>query len=213
MSNVARFLWPPLIIMVAALLSRRWPDAMRRGSHLFAAINGVALLCIIATGWLPRTVPVAAIHRWLPHGLLILDWIVIAFAIGEILARFRKRPLAAAVRVFGLLVLLGLLFLASITGYLGPSYGRLEPMTFRRFQILHYCVWPAIGVALVIWWCVGTGERLSTSRRRWLRLSVRGLIVLVLVIGTELGWVVHGARVERDAVAAIQRQSGSVHYH
>ena len=39
-------------------------------------------------------------------------------------------------------------------------------------------------------------------------------IVLVLVIGAELGWIVHGhqAQVQRDAVAAIQKVGGSVYY-
>jgi hypothetical protein len=152
MSNTVRFLWFPAVIMAAVLLSRRWPDAMRRDSRLLAAINGVALLCIIATGWLPRIAPVGAIHRWLPHGLFIVDWTAIPFAIGEILVRFRMRPVAAAARVAGLLMFLGVLFLSSITGYLGPSYGPIDPMNFRRFQILHYGVFPAFGIALVIWW-------------------------------------------------------------
>ena len=48
--------------------------------------------------------------------------------------------------------------------------------------------------------------------RRFLRLSVRGLIVLVLVIGAGLGWIVHQAHVQRDAVAAIKNAGGSVKY-
>ena len=30
----------------------------------------------------------------------------------------------------------------------------------------------------------------SKSRRRWVRISVRGLMVLIVVIGAGLGWVV-----------------------
>ena len=101
MSNTFRFLWFPAVIVATVLLSRRWPEAMRRDSRLLAAINGVAVLCLIATGLLPRIAPVAAIHRWLPHGLLIVDWTAIPFAIGEILVRFRARPLAAAARSRG----------------------------------------------------------------------------------------------------------------
>jgi hypothetical protein len=48
--------------------------------------------------------------------------------------------------------------------------------------------------------------------RRYLRLSVRGLIVLVLAIGAGLGWIVHEAHVQRDAVAAIRKAGGSVTY-
>jgi internalin A len=55
----------------------------------------------------------------------------------------------------------------------------------------------------------------SRPWRSYLRFSMRGLIVLVLVIGAELGWIVHQARqahVQRDAVAAIQKAGGSVYY-
>jgi hypothetical protein len=41
--------------------------------------------------------------------------------------------------------------------------------------------------------------------RRWkrcLRLSVRGLIIVVLVMGAGFGWLAHSAWVQRDAVAA-----------
>jgi hypothetical protein len=47
-------------------------------------------------------------------------------------------------------------------------------------------------------------ETLSITRRQWLRISVRGMIVLVLLIGVGLGWFIHSARTQRDAVAAIE---------
>ena len=52
------------------------------------------------------------------------------------------------------------------------------------------------------------------SRPWWsyLRWSVRGLLVLVLVIGSGLGWIVHQAHVQRDAVAAIRNAGGVVLY-
>lgn len=50
-------------------------------------------------------------------------------------------------------------------------------------------------------------------RRRLVpRLSVRGFLVLVLILGGWLGWVVRSARVQRAAVAAIHRAGGSVRY-
>ena len=58
-------------------------------------------------------------------------------------------------------------------------------------------------------------DRPSPRLRRWrprLRLSVRGLMVLVLVLGGGFGWVVHRARVQREAVAAIKRAGGEVSY-
>jgi hypothetical protein len=52
------------------------------------------------------------------------------------------------------------------------------------------------------------------SRPWWgyVQFSVRGLIVLVLAIGGGLGWIIRGARVQREAVAAIQKAGGSVWY-
>jgi hypothetical protein len=48
--------------------------------------------------------------------------------------------------------------------------------------------------------------------RRLLRFSVRGLIVLVLVIGAGLGWLVHLAHIQRDAVQAVRNVGGTVSY-
>jgi hypothetical protein len=50
------------------------------------------------------------------------------------------------------------------------------------------------------------------TRRRYLRVSLRSLVVLILVIGGYLGWIVHTARVQRDAVAAIRKLEGTVRY-
>jgi Leucine rich repeat/Leucine Rich repeat len=48
--------------------------------------------------------------------------------------------------------------------------------------------------------------------RKYLRFSVRALIVLVLVIGLAVGWIVRSAQVQRDAVAAIAKAGGAVGY-
>ena len=40
--------------------------------------------------------------------------------------------------------------------------------------------------------------------RKYLRFSVRGLIVIVLVVGGCLGWIVRSARIQHEAVAAIE---------
>ena len=55
----------------------------------------------------------------------------------------------------------------------------------------------------------------SVSRpwRRYLRFSVRGLIVFVLVIGVGLGWIVRSAHIQRDAVAAITKAGGLTFYN
>jgi hypothetical protein len=48
--------------------------------------------------------------------------------------------------------------------------------------------------------------------RRFLRFSMRGLIVLVLVIGGWLGWIVRSARIQREAVATIRKADGEISY-
>ncbi|MGO9464777.1 MAG: hypothetical protein ACLQVF_11580 [Isosphaeraceae bacterium] len=50
-----------------------------------------------------------------------------------------------------------------------------------------------------------------SSRRRFV-LSLRALLILVLVLGAWLGWFVRNARIQHDAVAAVQRAGGSVAY-
>ena len=54
-------------------------------------------------------------------------------------------------------------------------------------------------------------QALQENRRRWFRLSVRGLLVLVLVFASGMGWIVRQANVQRDAVAAIDKV-GETHY-
>ena len=52
-------------------------------------------------------------------------------------------------------------------------------------------------------------EPASRSARRYLRMSVRGTIVLVLAVGGLLGWIVRSAAIQRDAVAASGRVRSS----
>ena len=52
-------------------------------------------------------------------------------------------------------------------------------------------------------------KRVSPPRRRFLRFSVRGMIVVVLLIGGWLGWFVWSARTQRQAVAAIEKTDGN----
>jgi hypothetical protein len=50
------------------------------------------------------------------------------------------------------------------------------------------------------------------SRGPYVRMSVRGLMALVLIVGGGLGWIVHEAQVQRNAVAAVKKAGGSVVY-
>ena len=54
----------------------------------------------------------------------------------------------------------------------------------------------------------------SVSRRWWarLRFSIRGQIVGILIVSGCLGWLVNGARTQREAVAAIEKAGGWVRY-
>ena len=54
---------------------------------------------------------------------------------------------------------------------------------------------------------------ISRPWRRFLRFSVRGLIVSVLIIGGSLGWMAHAARIQREAVAAVERAGGTIRYN
>ena len=48
--------------------------------------------------------------------------------------------------------------------------------------------------------------------RRYLRFSVRGLLLLVLLIGGWLGWLAQTARTQREAVAAVLKVHGAIRY-
>ena len=58
-------------------------------------------------------------------------------------------------------------------------------------------------------------DQANPNSRPWRtsrRFSVRGMIVVVLVMGCWLGWIIRSARIQREAVLAIQRAGGSVMY-
>ena len=55
-------------------------------------------------------------------------------------------------------------------------------------------------------------DRVSRPWQRFLRFSVRGLILIVIVLGAGLGWIVRQAHIQRDAVAAIKKAGGTVSY-
>jgi hypothetical protein len=49
-------------------------------------------------------------------------------------------------------------------------------------------------------------------RRGWAAISLRGLLVLVLAVALRLGWADHRARQQREAVDAVRKFGGFVHY-
>ncbi len=110
-------------------------------------------MCILLSGLAVHGSSLGVVtHRWLSHGLLILAWNAIPLAIGVNLAWARAHPIVRAGRCLGLLLLLGGLFVASFTGYLGLSHGPIDALSLARFRVLHYGQCPSVSIALVVWW-------------------------------------------------------------
>jgi hypothetical protein len=154
-SEAIAILWFPAVVAAALLLAWRWSIAMRRLSLCLAYAVGATLLCIAITGLGHSSRPTATAHQWLSHGLLIFAWNAIPLAIGVTLVGARARPVAASVRSVGLLLLLGVLFVATFTGYLRPSHGPIDAMSLNRFRLLHYGGCPSLSFALVVGWYYG----------------------------------------------------------
>jgi hypothetical protein len=55
-------------------------------------------------------------------------------------------------------------------------------------------------------------DREKKPKARWKTISLRALLLIVLAIALWLGWIVNKAREQREAVAALQKFGGFVHY-
>ena len=60
---------------------------------------------------------------------------------------------------------------------------------------------------------MSTTISLAKPRRRWLRFSLRSFFLVVLVIAVSLGWMIHGARQQGIAVAALKEIGCTVSYY
>jgi uncharacterized protein YhhL (DUF1145 family) len=158
MGEAASLLWLPAGLAAGALLARLRPSSARRVFHGLAGITCGVLGLIAVTGiaWEPGAV--ASVHRWGSAAVIIFEWMVLPLAAGFALASPHRRPVGRALSVLMLMALLGTTLLASLTGYLGPSRGDVDPMTLRRFRILHYGVFPALTVGLAVWWNLRAGR-------------------------------------------------------
>ena len=123
----------PVILVTAVLLTRRWPGVMRRVSRCLAAVTVAALVCVIVTGWRHRPDLTGAIHWWVSHGVMILAWNAIPFATGVTMASLR-RPVVQHTSPWPWSRLLVVLFLASVTGYVGPAYGPIDALASGDFR-------------------------------------------------------------------------------
>jgi hypothetical protein len=158
-----------LVLVGAATWSVREPRAaLVIGRCLVAALIGLFAV-VLATGIVRAGGRggdgVGWVHHGCGHLMPICAWSAIpigaAAAIGRAI-RIR-RPLGAFARILAGLAVLGLSFLASITGYLGPTHGRREPMALNRFYVLHYGVFPGLlAIALAGWWLALRGRRPET---------------------------------------------------
>jgi hypothetical protein len=165
MDDAARMASFPVTIAVGMLLGWRRPELLRRVARAFAAVTGIALGCIIATGWGHDQELASSIHRWLSHSLFILTWNTVPFTVGVALARSRGRPVATVRDILVPVAVLGIIFLASVTGYLGPSHRPIGPMTLNRFRVFHYGVFPSLAVGLSALWYAGFGPHRPDSIR------------------------------------------------
>lgn len=60
---------------------------------------------------------------------------------------------------------------------------------------------------------MSTTISLAKPRRRWLRFSLRSFFLVVLVIAVSLGWMIHRARQQGIAVAALKEMGCTVSYY
>lgn len=150
-----------LLFVGGWLLSRAKPVFARQLSciQLYAAL--ATILVLLVTGVMRNDGRWGEAHRWTGHSLLIGMWLSGPLIIAGILQReWRQRPLVAIGNavVWGALILL--IFSATVTGYLGPSYQlwddpnvaeQLREATNNRFRVLHLYILPATIIVLMLW--------------------------------------------------------------
>ena len=59
---------------------------------------------------------------------------------------------------------------------------------------------------------MSTADSNPKPKRRWLQFSVRGLLLLMLVVAVPLGWAMDKVRHQRDAVSALEKMGCDVEY-
>jgi cytochrome bd-type quinol oxidase subunit 2 len=154
MIEAVRLLILPVIVVAAWLFSRRHSELARKSARLISLLFAFALAVMALTGWVQSQETIATIHRWAGHAFLIGAWLFVPFATGVLLQQqLRRRPVLAIAASASMVLLLGLVVAASITGYLGPSHQEhFSDETHNRFIVLHFCVLPGLISLLLIAW-------------------------------------------------------------
>jgi hypothetical protein len=123
-------------------------------ARTMAATLGAALGILLVSGLGNLAGPLGQVHRWTAHGLVILLWLCLPFAIVVLLVqKLRQLPFASIGQALALLFCLPVSLVTAFTGYLGPFQNPdLDEATRNRFNVLHMVVLPSILAALFVSW-------------------------------------------------------------
>lgn len=150
MGAMLPWLWLPCVATVGWFVARRDAEFADRTCRQFAMITSGILAVAVLSGVAGTFAGADLVHRWTSPVLIVLLWQAAPFSAGVLLRReFFDRPVLASVKGGALLALFGVTWLASLTGYLGPS-NHEAPMeeTRNRFVVLHLWVLPALAAML-----------------------------------------------------------------
>ena len=127
-------------------------DFGEKGRRATRAAIGLSLILwggMIVTGVAHDLGYCAVSHRWLGHILFVSIWLLVPFSLGL----FVQRGARIIPSIAWAMLVIGAVFLSSLTGYLGPSNtAPFSAETINRFNILHRFAFPAVtGILLAQW--------------------------------------------------------------
>jgi hypothetical protein len=153
MFELIRLLLLPAIAVGAWFLSRSRPELARSLSRGLCVVLLIVLAALAITGYLHPSETFASAHRWSGHSLVIIAWVGVPFGIGVGLQQHGHDPAVAAFLTLGLIALLGVVVIASISGYSGATHVEgITEESLNRFKVLHLGFFPAIIAALLAGW-------------------------------------------------------------